>query len=134
VHRRDEIDFGIELKKEPKHCIEGSGGEEIVDELTPKEKEYIIVKRRYSAFFGTDLEILLKGLRADTLIITGVATNVCVRATIQDAKQRDYHVFVPSECVAATTRSANDSNLKDINKFYGDVLPLDQLIKMMNEE
>lgn len=100
VHRLDGSDFGIELEKESKHCIEGSGGEEIVDELLPKKSDYIILKRRYSGFYETDLEILLKGLRVDRLILMGVATNVCVRATAQDAKQKDYHVIVPKECVA----------------------------------
>jgi len=134
VHRADGSDFGIELEKEPKHCVEGTGGEEIVEELAPKKGDYIIVKRRYSAFLDTDLEILLKGLRVNTLVVTGVATNICVRATVEDAKQKDYHVFVPRECVAGTDREANDSNLRDINNFYGEVLTLNELIKILDKK
>lgn len=134
VHRADGIDFGIELEKEPKHCIEGTGGEEIVEELAPKKGDYIVVKRRYSAFLDTDLEILLRGLKVKTLVVTGVATNICVRATVEDAKQKDYHVLVPRECVAATDRDANESNLRDINNFYGEVLPLNELIKILDEK
>lgn len=134
IHRPDEIDFGIELEKEPKHCIEGSEGGEIVDELSPKEGDYIVIKRRYSAFYETDLEILLKGLKVDRLVLTGVATNICVRGTVQDAKQKDYHIVVPRECVAGTDAKANEANLRDINNFYGDVLPLSEVITYLRKE
>ncbi|MHA1859757.1 MAG: cysteine hydrolase family protein [Candidatus Asgardarchaeia archaeon] len=131
LHRPDGSDFGIELEKEPRHCIEGSRGAEIVEELKPNLKDYLITKRRYSTFHGTDLEILLKGLHTDTLIIAGVATNVCVRATCQDAKQLNYHVIVPEECVAGTTVEAHKANLKDIQDFYGEVMPLKEVIKII---
>lgn len=130
-HRADGTDFGLELEKGPKHCIEGSGGEEIVDELRPKESDYVLTKRRYSAFYMTDLEILLKGLRIDTIVLTGGATNCCLRATAEDAFFRDYHVILPKECVIGTEAKAHEVNLKDIDDFYGQVLALSKVIGML---
>ena len=85
AHRSSGIDFGRELDYgEPKHCLEGSPGVRLIDLVTREPGDHLVIKRRYSAFFATDLEILLRGLRVDTLILTGVATDVCVRATAQD--------------------------------------------------
>ena len=131
LHRADGIDFGIELEKESKHCLEGTRGAEIVEELLPRKGDYVVTKRRFSAFFETDLEILLNGLDVDTLVVTGVATEVCVRATCQDAKQKDYHVIVPRECVAGTTVEAHEASLRDIQDFLGEIVPLQDVFKRM---
>ena len=97
-------DFGLELnRKEPEHCLEGTCGLDFYKDLKPYENDYIIKKRRYSAFFITDLDLLLLGLNMNTLILTGVATDVCVEATAQDAQQLGYHVIVIPECVAGTS-------------------------------
>ncbi|MHA1643422.1 MAG: cysteine hydrolase family protein, partial [Candidatus Freyarchaeota archaeon] len=78
------------------HCIEGTPGAEIITELAPLEKDYIVTnKRRYSALMGTDLEILLRGLRIENLILTGAFTDVCVLATALDARALDYRVIIP---------------------------------------
>ena len=78
-HRRTGVDFGRELDgEEGPHCLEDAPGTELWPTLQPADDEYHIVKRRYSCFFGTDLQILLRGLRADTLVLTGGLTDVCV--------------------------------------------------------
>ena len=83
VHRPDHIDFGRELEgSEDVHCIEGHPGTRIHPRLPYRQGDYLIPKRRYSAFFGTDLEILLKGLKADTLILCGELTDVCVHLSL----------------------------------------------------
>ena len=127
VHRPKWIDLGIEKEKEPLHCLEGTKGAEIVKELIPKDGDYVITKRRYSGFYGTDLDILLRCLKIDTLVVTGVATNLCVRATCEEAKFRDYHIVVPQECVAGTSIESHECTLSDIQNFYGDVLPVDEV-------
>ena len=72
VHRRNLVDFGRELDgDESIHCLEGDPGTELVEELRPREGDYLIAKRRYSCFFGTDLEILLRGLDVQTLLLVG---------------------------------------------------------------
>jgi len=128
LHRTQKVDFGRELDgEEPEHCLEGSWGAEIISELTPRKEDFVIPKRRYSAFFATDLEILLKGLDTDTLIITGAATDVCVRATAQDAQQLNYKVIVPEECVAGTSVEQHKAALRHIQYILGKVVSLDKI-------
>ena len=100
AHRRSGVDFGRELDgDEGPHCLEGDPGTDLWPTLLPLDGEYHIVKRRYSAFFGTDLQILLRGLRAETLVLIGGLTDVCVHYTFADAHQHDYHVRVVQDCV-----------------------------------
>ncbi|HEV3354827.1 MAG TPA: isochorismatase family cysteine hydrolase [Acidimicrobiales bacterium] len=112
VHRRDLVDFGRELDgTEGVHCLEDEPGTQLVAELLPKDGDYFIPKRRYSCFFGTDLEILLRGLRAETLLLTGGLTDVCVHYTFADAHQRDYYVRVIEDCVGGSTDARHEASL-----------------------
>jgi len=132
IHREQQVDFGLELAyEEPLHCVEGSDGVEIFQGLCPKPEDYVIQKRRYSAFFATDLDLLLKGLDCHTLVLVGVATDVCVRATAQDAQQYNYRVFVPQECVAGTSIEAHCGALNNIAYIFGNVLPVKTLMEMI---
>lgn len=112
VHRPDGVDFGRELDgDEGPHCVEGSPGTELWPTLTPGPSDYLIAKRRYSCFFGTDLEILLKGLRASTLILIGGLTDVCVHYTFVDGHQHDYHMRVIADCVIGSSQARHDASL-----------------------
>lgn len=134
-HRRQKIDFGLELEYgETEHCIEGTPGVEIISELIPAESDYVLVKRRYSGFFATDLDLLLKGLSVNTLILSGVATDVCVRATAQDALQLNYRVLLPRECVAGTTVSRHEAALEHIGYVLGYVMSLDDVMALFSSE
>jgi nicotinamidase-related amidase len=82
-----------------------------VDELAPRQDEYVITKRRYSCFFGTDLEILLKGLKVDTLILLGGLTDVCVHYTFVDAHQHDYYTRVIEDCCGGSTHTRHEAAL-----------------------
>jgi biuret amidohydrolase len=111
-HRRNGVDFGRELDGDEKaHCVEGSPATELWPTLTPREGEYHIAKRRYSCFFGTDLEILLKGLQASTLVLIGGLTDVCVHYTFVDGHQRDYHMRVVSDCVIGSSAERHHAAL-----------------------
>jgi biuret amidohydrolase len=108
AHRRDGVDFGRELDgNEGVHCLEGETGTELWPTLVPGPAEYAITKRRYSGFFGTDFEILLKGLGASTLVLIGGLTDVCVHYTFVDAHQHDYHVRVVEDCVLGSSVPAH---------------------------
>lgn len=92
-------------------------------ELTyPIEGEYRITKRRYSAFFGTDLEILLKGLHVDTLYLIGGLTDVCIHYTAVDAHQHDYHIKVVTDAVAGSSPRAHEYALEAIKYLQRDAL------------
>ncbi len=112
AHRPDLVDFGRELDGvEGVHCLEGDEGTELWPTLVPGPGEYGIAKRRYSCFFGTDLEILLKGLGASTLVLIGGLTDVCVHYTFADAHQHDYRVRVVSDCVIGSTQARHEASL-----------------------
>jgi nicotinamidase-related amidase len=112
VHRRGLVDFGRELDGvETVHCLEGDRATELDDALVPRPGDDHIVKRRYSCFFGTELEILLKGLRVQTLILIGGLTDVCVHYTFADAHQHDYYTRVVEDCVGGSSEAAHDGAL-----------------------
>ena len=113
VHRPDHVDFGRELDgDESVHCVEGHPGTRIHVRLPYRAGvDYLIPKRRYSAFFGTDFQILLRGLRVDTLFLCGGLTDVCVHYTFADAHQHDYYARVIEDCVGGSSREAHDASL-----------------------
>jgi len=111
-HSRTHVDFGRELDgSEGIHCLEDDPLTQLVPELTPLRDEYLVPKRRYSGFFGTDLEILLRSLGANTLILFGALTDVCVHYTFVDAHQFDYHVRVATDAVIGSTQEAHEAAL-----------------------
>lgn len=114
AHRSDLVDFGRELDgSEDVHCLETSPGTEIaVKEMGFVPGDYVIKKRRYSAFFGTDFEILLRGLKIDTLLLCGGLTDVCVHYTFVDGHQSDYFCRVIEDCVAGSSAEAHEASLK----------------------
>lgn len=121
IHRRSLVDFGRELDgAEGVHCLEGQPGTELVDELQPEEGDHFIQKRRYSCFFGTELDILLKGLGTETLLLVGGLTDVCVHYTFADAHQRDFHVRVIEDCVGGSSTEAHKAALDAMEYLQSD--------------
>jgi nicotinamidase-related amidase len=84
------------------------------EEVGLRDDDYVIVKRRYSGFIGTDLQILLRGLKAETLILVGGLTNICVHYTFADGHQSDYHCRVVEDCVAGSSIEAHDAALANM--------------------
>ena len=123
VHRADMIDFGREKDgSEGIHCMENSPYTDYAELTYPIQGEYLITKRRYSAFFWTDLEILLKGLHVDTLYLIGGLTDVCIHYTAVDAHQHDYHIRVVTDAVAGSSEDAHRYALKAIQYLQRDAL------------
>ena len=108
----------LEFKMFPPHCIEGTEEAEVIPELSAYPGE-IIPKKRYSGFFGTDLEAKLHQLQPDKLIICGVLTNICVMHTAADARNRDYEVEIPVNCVASPDEAAHRFALEHMEKVLG---------------
>lgn len=134
IHRKDLIDYGRELDgSEDIHCLEGNPGTPVAaEEMGMRETDYFIHKRRYSCFFGTELEILLRGLKAETLILVGCLTDVCVHYTFADAHQSDYYCRVAKDCVAGSSQTAHDASLNAMEYMQtGAVLSSEELIAGM---
>jgi nicotinamidase-related amidase len=133
VHKRSMIDIGRELDgAEGPHCIEDDPANGFIDGIEPRPEEFHIRKRRYSAFFGTELEIVLKAYQAQTLILFGGLTDVCVHYTAVDAHQHDYRVRVATDAVGGSSQEAHDAALKAIAYLQRDALATtDELIGAM---
>lgn len=117
-HRRNMRREREWLKRTP-HCVEGGWGREIIEDLGARDDEVHLVKRRYSAFFGTDLDLTLKDMMVDQLIVFGVVTNICVRSTVHDGFFLGYEVVVPHDACAATGLREQASSLYDIATHFG---------------
>jgi ureidoacrylate peracid hydrolase len=98
-------------ENDPLFCREGSAGAEFVG-VAPLSGEAVFSKSRYSAFIGTGLDAHLKALKRDTLVIAGLTTECCVDSTARDAFERDYHVFIASDAVAAYEPDLHQGALK----------------------
>lgn len=114
------------------NCLEGSGGEDIDPRLhVDPTHDYVIKKRRYSAFFGTDLDLVLRENGVKNVIIVGTKTNCCIRATVTDAYYLDYNTIVLSDCVATNSEEVNRVHLEDIRKYFGTVMTSGELFEKM---
>lgn len=123
VHKRSLIDFGRELDGvEGIHGLEGDRLTELAEGVGPVGHEYLIRKRRYSAFFATELELVLKAYGVRTLILLGALTDVCVHYTFADAHQHDYHCRVVTDCVGGSSREAHDASLRAMAYLQRDAL------------
>ena len=136
IHRANLIDFGRELDgDEDVHCLDNNPNTDLaVKEMGIRPDDYVIQKRRYSAFYGTDLEILLKGLRAETLILVGGLTDVCVHYTFVDGHQGDYFCRVIEDCVGGSSVEAHDSALRAMEYLQtGAVRALPEVLRAMKD-
>lgn len=136
VHRPSMIDMGRELDgNEPRHCIDGTKGPVTMEELGADDladNQYLVPKRRYSAFIGTDLIFLLNAFKADTIILTGAATNVCVHYTGADAHQYDYRIKVVEEATAGTSPEAHKAALQALEYLQnGALIHMDEVVEAM---
>ncbi len=123
VHKASLVDIGRELDGvEGPHCVEGEDGTELASWLLPQPEEFLIRKRRYSAFFGTELEIVLKAYKAETLILIGGLTDVCIHYTFVDGHQHDYRVRVVQDAVAGSSERAHAAALDAIQYLQRDAL------------
>ncbi len=100
---------------------------EILEELRPRKNEFVIAKDKPSAFFGTPLVSRLQYFNVDTLIITGMVTSGCVRATVVDAFSHNYFIIIPEEGVADRGDISHQVSLFDMHMKYADVLHLPEV-------
>jgi nicotinamidase-related amidase len=97
------------------HCLQGDvRGRPLVEMLLPEEDDYFVLKPKHSGFFSTTLDVLLDYLKARTLVITGIAGNICVLFTANDAYMRDFNLYVPRDCVASNDPEDNRHALEQI--------------------
>src|SRR3954471_19065038 len=97
------------------HCVNDDvPGREVARILRPTEDDYFVLKPKHSAFFDTTLDTLLEHLQTETVIITGIAGNICVLFSANDAYMRDLRLYVPSDCTVSNTKDENDYALRQM--------------------
>ncbi len=102
--------------------------------ISPEANDIVVIKHRYSAFINTRLDSILRSMKIDTLIMTGVSTNVCVESTARDGFMLDYQIIFLSDCTAAYSREEHDMTLSNIHQYFGEVADSNKVISMLNLE
>ncbi len=115
-------------------CIKGTPGEALIAGLQAEAQDVRITKHRYSVFFNTELEKHIRAQSINTLIMCGINTHACVRASVVDAFMRDYRVFIPVECVASYDQEQHESSLKYMAKRIAQIVPLSEMIDRIRRD
>jgi ureidoacrylate peracid hydrolase len=113
----------------PQVCRTGSWGANLW-RLQPRAEDLVVDKHRHSAFHGTDLDLRLRSLRRESVVLTGVNTNVCVEATARDACALDYWTIAVSDASGAYTLAEHRSGLHNISTYLGVVCSTDQVLEV----
>jgi len=99
------------------HCLQDEvRGRPVVELLKPQDDDYFVLKPKHSGFYSTALDVLLKYLQVESVILCGIAANICVLFTANDAYMRDFHLYVPRDCVASNTVEENRLALEQMEK------------------
>lgn len=112
-------------------CRKGSWGAEFY-EVAPRPEETVVNKHRYSAFIHTRLDSVLRSLRIETLIMTGVSTNVCVESTARDGFMLDYHIVLAEDACASYSRAAHEMTVENMKGYFGVVSSAAEVEKNWN--
>ncbi len=130
-HRPGLSDF--EAAKLPAHCIVDEFEVRPLESFSPQGPgEFLLPKRRLSAFQATDLDLMLRELQARTLVIGGVKTNLCVRATVQDGFSFGYRCHVVREAVSSDRQYLANASLEDVERYLGWVVSLDEGLGLLS--
>lgn len=130
-HRSNVAD--AEQPKLPVHCTAGSFEADFFPGFEPVERdeEIVVPKRRYSSFFATDLALVLQENRVDRIVVAGVKTNVCIRATCQDGFAHGLEVWLPREATNSNRPHLEDASAEDIDRYFGTVTNVDEAIRAL---
>ena len=130
-HTSEELDGGILAWWWADLCKEGTEDAEIYPEIAPLPDEKIIRKHRYSAFYNTDLETVLRCLKVEDLVVSGVMSNICCESTARDAYFRDHRVFFLADATAGSTEELHLSTLKNLAYAFAYVTDVGTILRQM---
>jgi len=129
VHHPGLIDAGIMEWWWEGMCIEGSAESKVHEDIAPLPGEKVIFKHRYSAFYNTDLETVLRCLKVEDLVISGIMTNLCCESTARDAYYRDYRVFFPADGTGSVNEEMHLASLLNLAFGFAFVTDTNAIIK-----
>jgi ureidoacrylate peracid hydrolase len=127
VHHANHLDSGIMSWWWEDMCIEGTPESKLHDSIAPLPNEKIIFKHRYSAFYNTDLETILRCLKIEDLIISGVMTNMCCESTARDAYYRDYRVFFLADGTGSINEEMHLASLLNLGFGFASITTIKQI-------
>jgi nicotinamidase-related amidase len=133
VHHPGLLDAGILGWWWEGMCVEGSPDSEIHDDLTPLPGEKIISKHRYSAFYNTDLETVLRCLKIEELAVSGIMTNMCCESTARDAYYRDYKVFFLADGTGSINEEMHTASLLNLAFGFANVITVDNILSELKK-
>ena len=131
VHHPDRLDAGIMEWWWEGMCLEGSPESEIHPDVSPQRDEKVIFKHRYSAFYNTDLETVLRCLKIEDLVIAGIMTNMCCESTARDAYYRDYRVFFPADATGSINEEMHLASLLNLAFGFAMVTSTEAIIRQV---
>jgi len=132
VHHPDSLDSGIMEWWWEGKCLEGSPESEIHPDLAPLSGEKVVFKHRYSAFYNTDLETVLRCLKVEDLVVSGVMTNLCCESTVRDAYFRDYRVFFPADGTGTIDEEMHLASLLNLAFGFAFVTMSDAIVTQLD--
>lgn len=132
VNRKDSVDQSVRMSREMGALMEGSWGAQVIEELAPLPTEHFIAKWRYSPFYATPLEAMLRGLNIQTIVLTGVHTNGVIDSSARDGEYRDFSVVVLRDCCAAFSRDIHEAHLKTISSAFGRVISSQEFVQIIS--
>jgi len=133
VHHPDGMDAGIMGWWWQGMCREGTPESEIHDEIEPQPGEKVILKHRYSAFYNTDLETILRCLRVEDLVIAGIMTNMCCESTARDAYYRDYRLFFPADATGSVNEQMHLASLLNLSWGFACVNTTGEILNQLKD-
>jgi ureidoacrylate peracid hydrolase len=114
------------------HCVEGTWGAQIIDELRPQEGEHLVVKKGFGGFSNTPLDTILSYLGVTTCVVSGVTTCVCVSNTVRGGVEHNYRMILANDAVAEVSRETHEAELKTMARVFADVKTTDEVVAMLN--
>ncbi len=132
VHHPEKLDAGIMEWWWKGMCIEDSEESKVYKSIAPLKGEKIVYKHRYSSFYNTDLETVLRVLKIEDVVITGIMTNMCCESTARDAYYRDYRVFFPADATGSINEEMHFASLLNLSYGFAKITKTAEIISEMH--
>jgi ureidoacrylate peracid hydrolase len=113
------------------HCVEGTWGAQIIDDLAPREDEHLVVKKGFGGFSNTPLDTILRNMGVTTCVVSGVTTCVCVSNTVRGGVEHNYRMILVANAVAEVSRDTHEAELKTMSRVFADVKTTDEVVAML---
>lgn len=113
------------------HCVEGTWGAQIIDELKPHSGENLVTKKGFSGFSNTPLDTILRNMDVNTCVVSGVTTCVCVSNTVRGGVEENYYMVIVKDAVAEVNRQAHAAELAAMDRIFADVKTADEIIECL---